>query len=235
MNNKPYQSFGNPDIAIARQNTFIARVYGWMTLGLIITTLAAFYTLTQEGLLNAILTNPILLIGLLIGEVALVVVISAGISRLSPAVASALFMFYAALNGVTLSFVLLIYTESSVAVTFGVTAATFGAMSLYGYVTKRDLTSLGNLLIMALLGFLLASVVNIFFASPVIYWVTTFAGILIFVGLIAYDTQKIKLMSAAAVEGTDASKNGAILGALRLYLDFVNLFLLLLRLFGRRR
>jgi len=140
-----------------------------------------------------------------------------------------------ALNGVTLSFIVLIYTASSIAETFFITAATFGVMSVIGYVTKRDLTSLGNLLIMALLGFLIASVVNIFLASPAIYWITTFFGIIIFVGLVAYDTQKIKQMSATTVEGTDVSKNTAILGALRLYLDFVNLFLLLLRLFGRRR
>jgi hypothetical protein len=235
MSNKPYQSFGNPDIALARQNTFVVRVYGWMTLGLVITALASFYTLTQQGLLTAVFSNPLLLWGLLIGEVALVVVISAGINRLSPAVASALFMFYAALNGVTLSFILLIYSVSSVAQTFLITAGTFGVMSAYGYLTKRDLTSLGNLLLMALLGFLLASVVNIFVGSTAIYWVTTFLGIIIFVGLVAYDTQKIKQMSTLTTEGTGANKNGAILGALRLYLDFVNLFLLLLRLFGRRR
>ncbi len=235
MNNQSYQSFGNPEIAIARQNTFIARVYGWMTLGLVITALASFYTLSQPALLSAVLTNPVFFFGLIIGELVLVLVISAGMSRLSPAVASALFMFYAALNGVTLSFVLLIYTGESVAQTFFITAATFGVMSAIGYFTKRDLTSLGNLLLMALIGFLIASVVNIFLASPAIYWITTFFGIIIFVGLIAYDTQKIKRMSSMTADGTAVNKNSAILGALRLYLDFVNLFLLLLRLFGRRR
>jgi uncharacterized protein len=237
MNNNPtpYQSFGNPDVVVAQQRTFIARVYGWMTLGLVITALAALYTLTQEGLLRAVLTNPGLLMLLLFGEVGLVIVLSGAINRLSPAVASALYMFYAALNGVTLSFIVVIYTASSIAETFFICAATFGVMSVYGAVTKRDLTSLGNLLMMALLGLILASIVNIFLASSAIYWITTFAGIIIFVGLVAYDTQRIKQMSALTVEGTDADKKSAVLGALRLYLDFVNLFLLLLRLFGRRR
>ncbi|MCA1553863.1 MAG: Bax inhibitor-1/YccA family protein, partial [Chloroflexi bacterium] len=217
MNDNSYQTFGGPDIAVARQNTFIARVYGWMTLGLVITALAALYTLTQQGLMEAVLTNRLFFFGLLFGELALVLVLSAAITRLSPAVASALFMFYAALNGVTLSFIVLIYTESSVATTFFITAATFGVMSVIGHVTKRDLTSLGNLLLMGLIGFLLASVVNIFLASSAIYWVTTFLGIIIFVGLVAYDTQKIKRMSTLTAEGTDINKNSAILGALRLY------------------
>ena len=165
----------------------------------------------------------------------MVVVLSAAIGRLSPPIATTLFLVYAALNGVTLSFLALLYTESSIAVTFAITASTFGAMSAYGYLTKRDLTSLGNLLVMLLLGFILASVVNLFFAVPAIYWITTFAGIAIFVGLTAYDTQKIKKIMAATADGSAANYKAAIIGALMLYLDFVNLFLLLLRLFGRRR
>ncbi len=235
MNQNPYQTFGLPDVAVAQQRTFVARVYGWMTLGLVLTALASIYTLTQPGLLLAVARNSAFFLGLVIGELALVVALSWGINRMSPAVASAAFLFYSALNGVTLSILALVYTASSLGETFFITAGTFGLMSAYGYVTKRDLTSWGNLLIMALLGFLLATLVNIFLAVPAIYWITTFAGIIIFVGLTAYDTQKIKRMAALTVEGTDADKKGAIVGALALYLDFVNLFLLLLRLFGRRR
>ena len=234
MNNL-YQSFGAPEVSVTQQRTFIARVYGWMTLGLVITALAAFFTLTQQWLLEAIVFNSVLRWGLILGELGLVVVIGAAINRISSVVAGALFLLYAALNGVTLSFIMLLYTTTSVVSLFCVTAATFGLMSVYGYTTQRDLTSWGNLLLMALLGMILASLVNIFFASSTLYWITSFAGVIIFVGLIAYDTQKIKRMALSGVEGTEADKKGAINGALALYLDFINLFLMLLRLLGRRR
>jgi uncharacterized protein len=130
--------------------------------------------------------------------------------------------------------IFVLYTATSIASTFFVTAGTFGAMSMYGYFTKRDLTKMGSLLMMALIGLIIASVVNMFMASSTLYWITTYAGILIFVGLVAYDTQKIKEMNIIGNEGTDEDRKEAIMGALALYLDFINLFLYLLRLLGRR-
>ena len=144
-------------------------------------------------------------------------------------------MGYAALNGLTLSAVFIIFTSESIATTFFITAATFAIMSFYGYYTKKDLTTIGNLAFMGLIGLIIASVVNIFFHNEIVYWITTYAGILIFVTLIAYDTQKIKKMNVIGNEGTEEDKKEAIIGALILYLDFINLFLYLLRLFGRRK
>lgn len=237
MNNplSPYQSFGNPEAVVAQQRTYLVRVYGWMTVGLVFTALAAIYTLSQDYLLNAIITNSALRWGLLIGELGMVFVLGGAVSKLSPPVATALFLLYATLNGVTLSFIILLYTASSVGTTFLITAGMFGVMSAYGYFTKRDLTSLGNILMMALVGVILASVFNIFFNVAAIYWIVTFVGIAVFVGLVAYDTQKIKRIMGATTDGTEANYKAAIIGALMLYLDFVNLFLLLLRLFGKRR
>jgi FtsH-binding integral membrane protein len=237
MNNSstPYQSFGSPEAVVTQQRVYMARVYGWMTVGLAFTALAAAYTLSQDYLIAALVRNSALWMGLVIVELGMVLVLSAAVNRLSPPIATALFLVYAALNGVTLSFVVLLYTSSSIAETFLITAGTFGLMSIYGYVTKRDLTSLGNLLFMLLLGMILASVVNIFLNVAAIYWITTYVGVAIFVGLVAYDTQRIKRMMTATVDGSEAQYKGAILGALALYLDFVNLFLLLLRIFGRRR
>jgi hypothetical protein len=146
-----------------------------------------------------------------------------------------LFVVYSALNGVTMSVIFWVYTDASITTTFFITAATFGVMSVFGYVTKRDLTKMGNLLIMALIGFVIASLVNVFLQSSGLYWLLTFAGIVIFVGLVAWDTQRIKQMAMTGVADGRAHTAIAILGALRLYLDFINLFLLLLRLFGRRR
>ena len=231
----PYQSFGSPEIAVTQQRNYIARVYGWMTVGLVFTALAALYTVSQDYLILAIVRNSTLLWGLLIGEVALVFILSAAISKLSPAIATAMFLLYAALNGVTLSVILLVYTAESIGVVFLITAGMFGVMSAYGYLTKRDLSSLGNLLFMGLIGILLASVVNIFLQAEVVYWAITYIGILVFVGLTAYDTQKIKRMMAATADGTEANYKTAIIGALQLYLDFVNLFLMLLRVLGKRR
>lgn len=238
MNNQPYISPYNlpseeeqSDI----QRGFITRVYGWMTAGLVITTLAALATISTPGLMLAIARNQILFFGLLISELLLVMGLSALINRMSPALAGILFGVYAALTGVTFSFLLVIYTASSVAVTFGVTAATFGIVTLWGYTTRRDLTRFGSLLVMALIGLILASVVNIFLKNSAIYWITTYVGILIFVGLIAYDTQKLKRMSLGVSADGQVAQKAAIIGALGLYLDFINLFLMLLRILGKRR
>jgi hypothetical protein len=167
----------------------------------------------------------------LIGELALVFILSGAINKLSEAVATMLFVAYSALNGVTLSLLALVYTASSIASTFVITAGMFGAMSIYGYVTKRDLTSWGSFLFMGLIGIIIASVVNIFVASSAVSWVVSGIGVIVFTGLTAYDTWKIK---ALAAEGTTGRKP-AILGALTLYLDFINLFLMLLRFTGNRR
>ena len=217
------------------QRGFIARVYGWMAVGLFVTAAAALMTLMTPGLLRAIVTNRLLFFGLLIGELVMVMALSGAINRLNPAVAGLAFVIYAALNGVTLSVLMLAYTGASIAETFGIAACTFGVLTLFGYTTHRDLTKLGSLLIMALFGLILASLFNLFFSNPAIYWITTYVGILIFIGLIAYDTQKLKNMSLVVSANGEVAQKASILGALALYLDFINLFLLLLRIFGRRK
>lgn len=219
--------------AQVQQRTILSQVYAWMTAGLLVTGAVAAYTANSPALLSLIFGSSFVLFGLIIAEVLLVIALSAMIGRISAGAATAMFLLYAALNGLTMASIFLVYTRASIASTFFVTAGTFGAMSLYGFTTKRDLTTIGNLLIMGLIGFFLASLVNIFLRSPALYWITTYAGIAIFIGLTAWDTQKIKAMSAMAV-GEQQAGRIAIMGALTLYLDFINLFLLLLRIFGRR-
>ena len=218
--------------------SFINRVYGWMSGGLAITGIIAYLIGTAPGMAEKLMANPVLFYGAIIAEFALVIAISAGINKMSSAVASGCYVLYAALTGATLSIIFVVYSLESIATTFFVTSLTFGVMSVYGYVTKRDLTSIGNLCFMALIGLIIASIVNFFIGSSALYWGITYVGILIFVGLTAYDTQKIKEMSMALGNELSASETGkkhAILGALALYLDFVNLFLLLLRIFGGNR
>ena len=228
----------NPTVASeyqVREHNFITRVYSWMCFALVVTGLVAFGVASTPILVKTIATNQILFIGLIIAEFAAVIALSALINKISSATAILLFIGYSALNGVTLSVILLAFTGTSVASTFFATAATFAAMSCIGWFTKKDLTSIGNLCYMALIGLIIASVVNIFLASSMMYWIVTYVGILIFVGLIAYDTQKIKKMSRTFEANSEAGKKTAIMGALALYLDFINLFLLLLRIFGDRR
>ena len=216
------------------QRGFITRVYGWMTIGLLITATAALFTISTPGLLTAIVSNQFVFLGLLLGEVVLVFALSLAANRISPQVAGILFTGYAVLNGVTFSVLFLVYTQSSIALTFGVTACTFGIMTLLGFTTHRDLTRLGSLLIMGLIGLILASLVNFFINNSAVYWITTYLGILIFVGLVAYDTQRLKNMSLTLSEDGQLTQNKSIIGALTLYLDFINLFLLLLRVLGKR-
>ncbi len=217
------------------QATFINKVYAWMCLALTVTGFIAYRTAQSEALLGLVFGNSIILIGLIIFELGIVFWMSKNITNISSNMAIGLFMLYSALNGLTLSAILLVYTASSIASTFFITAGTFGAMSIYGYFTKKDLTSWGNLLFMALIGLIVASVVNIFWASSTMYWIITYAGVLIFVGLTAYDTQKIKNMSLELDAESEEGRKGAIMGALALYLDFINLFIMLLRIFGDRR
>lgn len=215
--------------------TFIVKVYGWMTFALLVTALVAIYTIDSPALLSVLLSSSYIFIGLLLVELILVGVLAAAVHKMSLPMAATTFVGYAALNGLTFAVIFLAFTAESIASTFLITAGTFGVMSAYGFFTKTDLTSIGNLLFMGLIGLIIASVVNIFLGSELIYWITTYVGILIFVGLIAYDTQKIKNMNIIGNEGTDEDRKEAIVGALVLYLDFINLFLLLLRLFGRRK
>jgi FtsH-binding integral membrane protein len=219
--------------AEVRQRTLLSQVYAWMMAGLLVTGAVALFTANTPALLSLIFGNRLVFFGLIIAELALVLVLSGMVARISATAGMAMFLLYAALNGLTMAAIFLVYTRSSIASTFFVTAGMFGGMSLYGYSTKRDLSTIGNLLVMALIGFLLASIVNIFLASSALYWITTYLGIAVFVGLTAWDTQKIKRMTALGA-GEEQAGRIAIMGALMLYLDFVNLFLLLLRLFGRR-
>ena len=217
------------------QREFVRKVYGWMAAGLMITGVMAMFTVSSQAMLDLIFGSKIVYFGLIIAQLGLVVWLSARIAQMSAMTATMIFVGYSLLTGVTLSAVFLVYTASSLGSTFLVSAGTFGAMCAYGWTTKRDLTSMGGFLAMGLIGMILASVVNLFLQSSTIYWITTYVGILIFVGLTAYDVQKIKAMSVVALEGGEAEQKGAILGALRLYLDFINLFLLLLRVLGKRK
>ena len=210
------------------QNGIMRGVYAWMGGGLALTALVSLITASSPALLQTILGNRMLFYALLFGELGLVVAISGAINRISASTASLLFLAYAALNGLTMGTLFVVYTSSSIASTFVVTSGMFGAMSLYGYLTKSDLTSWGSFLFMGLVGVVLASVVNIFLHSPMISWVLSICGVVVFTGLTAYDTQRIKNQGHTGLKG-------AVLGALTLYLDFINMFLSMLRLFGDRR
>lgn len=216
------------------QNTFIAKVYGWMSIALALTGFTALWVASTPVIRNAIFKNQILFWGLLIGELILVFAISGAIRKMSASTAVFLFLLYSVINGFTMSFIFLVYTATSIATTFFITAGTFAIMSVYGFMTKTDLTKVGNLLFMVLIGVIIAAVVNIFLKSTTLNWIITIAGIIVFVGLIAYDTQKIKQMSQAGLD-QETEKKLSVIGALSLYLDFINLFLLLLNLFGGGR
>ena len=216
---------------IVKQNDLTRKVYAWMGAGLAITAFMALVTLSSPAIFNAVLGNKLIFYGLIIGELALVFTLSGTINRLSAAVATLIFIAYATLNGITLSVVFLAYTANSITSTFVITSGMFGAMSIYGSMTKRDLTSWGSFLFMGLIGVVIASVVNIFVGSSTVSWVVSGIGVILFTGLTAYDTWKIKGMAAQGTEG----RKPAIIGALTLYLDFINLFLMLLRFTGNRR
>lgn len=225
---------------MSQRNTAYAvlfrNVYLWMTLALVITAITAIVVANSPALVGAIMQNTFLFYGIVIAELALVWILSANINRFSLSTATLMFVVYSILNGVTLSLIFLIFTQSSIAITFFITAGTFGAMALYGTFTKKDLSSWGNILFMALIGLIIASIANIFFKNEILYWIVSYAGVLIFVGLTAYDAQKIKRMLADyGNEVNETTQKIALMGALTLYLDFINLFLFLLRIFGSRR
>lgn len=224
----------NDDVSAETQRFFV-KVYGWMSVALIVTGLVAIWTSSNAGIVSVLIESRWLFMGLLILEFVLVAFLVGWIMKMSSQTATLMFILYSILNGFTLSVIFLVFTTDSIASTFFITAGTFAVMSIYGYFTKSDLTGIGNILLMGLIGLIFASVVNIFYQNETLYWITTYAGILIFTGLIAYDTQKIKKMNIIGNEGTDEDKKEAIIGALTLYLDFINLFLKLLRLFGKRR
>ncbi len=221
--------------ALSISNSYFQKVYLWMTIGLLTTTAAAFFMLNSTSLQQMIFGNRMAFYGLMFAELGLVVFMTAAINRISAATATLMFLGYSALNGITFSAIFLVYTQSSIASTFLVTAGTFAAMSMYGYATKRDLTGFGSFLFMGLIGIVIASLVNMFLHSQMIYWITSYLGVFIFVGLTAYDTQKIKRIGQTGFASEQHYKKAAILGALTLYLDFINLFLMLLRIMGDRR
>lgn len=223
------------DAVAAEQQRFMVRVYNWMTAGLAITGFMAFYVSNNETIMGIIFGNPFMPIVLIIVQIGLVFWLASRVMQMSVSQATGVFMLYSGLTGITFSFIFVVYTSASITSTFLVTAGTFGAMSLYGYTTKKDLTSWGSFLFMGLIGIIIASVVNMFMQSSMMHTIITYAGVLIFVGLTAYDTQKIKEMNILGNEGTDEDTKEAIRGALTLYLDFINLFLMLLRLMGDRR
>ena len=224
------------NIASAALPALMRKVYVWMTLALAITGFTAYGVATSPGIMTAIVTNRALLWGLLIAELALVWYVSARINRLSLSTATMIFVLYSVLNGATLSVIFLAYTMQSIASVFFITAGTFAAMSLIGYFTKSDLSSLGRILFMALIGLVIATLVNMFLIkSGGFSLIISYVGVLIFVGLTAYDTQKIKMMLVEADDVTEEAQKIALMGSLSLYLDFINLFLYLLRIFGGNR
>ena len=226
---KPTLAAAQPDAARA---TLFRNVYLWMTMALALTALTAYTVAGSETLLQAIFSSRFVFLGLIVAELVLVFVLAANIMRMSFLTATLMFIAYSVVNGATLSTIFLVYDLGSIGLTFLVTAGMFGAMSLYGFVTGRDLSSWGNLLTMALVA-ILASVVNLFLRSEMLMWIVTYVGILLFVGLTAYDTQTIKRMIYSGAEVDEPMQKMALLGALSLYLDFINLFLYMLA--GGRR
>jgi FtsH-binding integral membrane protein len=221
------------DVDSARIATFLRGVYWWMFGGLAVTAVVALAVASSPAAVSTLVGSKVLFFGLIIAQLALVVYLSARVAKLSPGTAGTLFLAYSALTGVTFSVILLAYTGASVANAFFITAGMFGALAVYGSVTKRDLTGMGRFMFMGLIGLVIASVVGIFWQNDAMQFVMGVVGVLVFSGLIAYDTQRLRAM-ALEVSGEQAGSY-AIVGALSLYLDFINLFISLLRLFGDRR
>lgn len=220
----------------AAQSTLLRSVYVWMTLALVITGFVSMYVAQSYQLVSFIFGNRLALWGMLIAELAVVFYLSARINSISFTKATVMFIIYSILNGATLASIFLVYTMSSIASTFFVAAGTFGVMALYGYITKSDLTRIGNICLMALIGLIIATLVSLFWQNSMLQMIITYAGVILFVGLTAYDSQKIKrLLTADGIEVTEETQKIALLGALTLYLDFINLFLYLLRLLGDRK
>lgn len=224
----------NVTAILSEQRRYMQRVFSWMFAGLLMTAIVAYALSRNENVLAYFSANPFVLFGVIIAELIMVFFLSARVHKLSVTTAMLLFFVYAALNGITFSLIFAVYTATSIATTFLVTAGMFGAAALYGFITKRDLSRMGSILFMMLIGLILATLVNFFLASSTLYWITTYAGVIIFTGLTAYDIQAIREANIIGNEGTDDDTKEAIMGALILYLDFINLFLYLLRIFGNR-
>jgi len=230
--------YSEPQMSLAEQQqaqrSFISRTFLWMTLGLVVTAVVAYVVATTPAFVEFVYGNPWITFGLLIAQVLVVLALAVAIKNMAPAVATLIFMGYAALTGLTFSSVILFYTAESVASTFVVTAGMFGILAIIGMTTKIDLTAIGTLAFIGLIGVILMSIVNIFIQSTALYWLISVAGVIIFVALIARDTQMLKRMSTQVDPNSDQGARASIMGALQLYLDFINLFLFLLRFMGRR-
>ncbi len=211
------------------------KVYVWMTLAMLITGVTAYGVATSPVILEMIFGNKLVFWGLIIAEFGLVFGISGMLNRISITTATLMFVAYSVINGAVLSSIMLVYTMESIGQVFFITAGTFGVMSLIGYTTKADLTSLGKILFMALIGLIIATVVNIFVGSTGLQTIISYVGVLLFVGLTAYDSQKIKMMLAEQDAADENAHKLALIGALTLYLDFINLFIYLLRILGDKR
>ena len=221
------------EVSAERVTTFLRKVYGWMFAGLAVTAFVASTVAGSPALLRHIYTNQILYFALILGELGLVFYLSARVQALAPNVATALFMIYSALNGVTLSFILLMYTGESIGTTLLVTAGMFGAMALYGSTTSRSLAGAGQFFFMGLIGLVLASIVGMFWHNDALQFLITVIGVIVFTGLTAWDAQRLKQMAVTVPD--DRTGSYAVVGALGLYLNFINLFLMLLRILGGRR
>lgn len=216
-------------------SALMRKVYTWMTLALVITGVTAYGVAASPTLMMTLMTSRGLLFGLIIAELALVFIITGALNRLSLSTATLLFIVYSVLNGAMLSSIFVVYTMTSIAKVFFITAGTFGAMAVYGYTTKKDLTSMGKILFMALIGLIIATVVNMFLKSSGFDYILSYVGVAIFTGLTAWDTQKIKHMLQTQYDMSEGAQKLALIGALTLYLDFINLFLYLLRIFGSNK
>lgn len=223
------------ETADAGVRAFVQQVYGWMAAALAVTGFVALAVSRSATMQQLIFGSRFVFFGLIIGELLLVMWLATRIGRMSAQTATTVFVGYSVLNGLTMSAIFLVYAQATIATAFFVTSGLFAVMTLYGFFTKTDLTRMGNILGMALVGFIIASLVNLFLRSEGLYWLITYAGVVIFTGLVGYDSQRIKEMALAGAGDDEEGRKYAIIGALRLYLDFVNLFLLLLRIFGRRR
>jgi uncharacterized protein len=224
-----------PPVAVAREDSgFLQRVFLWMFVGLAITGGVAAAIGSSDQLLTDITESPGIIIGVIVVQLAIVFGISFAINRISVGLATVLFLIYSATVGITFAFIFELYTTQSIFTTFLITAGMFGALAVWGAITDADLSKVGSIAFMALIGLILATIVNIFWANSTLYWITTYAGVAIFAALTAYDMQKLKQIGEQGLTG-EAEGRAAILGALTLYLDFINLFLFLLRIFGQQR
>lgn len=227
--------FSSPGQIAQEQQKFISKVYGWMAAALAITGMTAWLTASSQSMLQIIIENRGVFIFLIIAQLLLVGALAGWINKMSSQTATLIFILYSVLTGFVFSALFLIYTAASLASTFLITGGMFAVMSIYGWRTQNDLTKFGSILFMALIGLIIASIVNLFLSSSMLYWITTYVGVFVFTGLIAYKTQEIKNFAGQVQEGTDEYNKSAVMSAFSLYLSFVNLFLMLLRIFGRRR